>query len=140
MLKRLSPAFICLLFLMYHAKAVSNFDFYTDGVQKHFFYPGERGEAEVELTGSQQLKTIELQADLTTTNFTAIELEKSYKGTDYTTIAMLTGFAQTRNKLLFVDNDPVPRDQYYRLKCTRKDGSFIYSSVATVTYTEDTRH
>ncbi len=93
---------------------------------------------EIELKGSQKLKTIELEVDLTATDFAEIELEKSYKEMDYTTIAMLSGQAQVRNKLSFIDNYPVIGYQFYRLKCTKNDRSSIYSIVAPVLFTNNT--
>jgi len=92
----------------------------------------------ITLKGSQKSETIELQADLTTTDFNQLELERSFKGSDYTTIAMISGESQIKNRLTFIDNNPVAGYQYYRLKCTRKDGTISYSPVAVVLFTDNT--
>jgi hypothetical protein len=91
----------------------------------------------ITLKGSQKQETIQLQADLTNTDYIQLELEKSFKGTDYSTIAMLTGQTQIKNRLTFIDNYPAAGYQYYRLKCTHKDGSVTYSSVAAVMYNDN---
>jgi hypothetical protein len=90
------------------------------------------------LKGSQKQEVIELDADLTNTDYTQVELEKSFKGSDYLTIAMLSGSAQIKNRITFVDHYPVAGHQYYRLKFTRKDGTITYSSVAAVIFTDKT--
>jgi hypothetical protein len=91
----------------------------------------------ITLKGTQKQETIQLQADLTNTDYIQLELEKSFKGTDYSTIAMLTGQTQIKNRLTFIDNYPAAGYQYYRLKCTRKDGTVTYSSVAAVMYNDN---
>jgi hypothetical protein len=135
-------AFIALLFLSVGVKAQA-YHYYFSNRQSHLLFLNITKELprsvveEVPIKGNQQSKAIELQVNLTESDLMQIELERSDKAIEFTTIAMLSGPAQIKNRLTFIDNYPLPGYHSYRLKCIRKDGAVSYSSVARVLFTDN---
>jgi hypothetical protein len=90
----------------------------------------------VTLTGEAKAATIELKAQLSAKDYLQIQVEKSFIGTDFTPIETLENITKTNFSI--TDFKPVYGYQYYRLKCTNKDGQISYSAVIAVSY-KDTR-
>lgn len=89
----------------------------------------------ITLKGESKQQSIELKATLSQTGYTKVELEKSFRGSDFTVIKKLENANETT--LSFVDNNPAYGHQYYRVKCVDKNGDASYSSITSVNYKDN---
>ena len=71
-------------------------------------------------------------------NTAAFTVQRSTNGSDFTAIGSVAANGNTSSKTTynFSDGQPSSNKNYYRLKMTDKDGSFIYSSVLALTLQE----
>ncbi len=86
-------------------------------------------------------KTIENKTQLsfstaTEENNDYFSIERSSSGIDFRTVGKVTGAGTTTSiqKYTFLDENPFPGTNYYRLKQTDFDGQFTYSPVITVQF------
>ena len=66
-------------------------------------------------------------------NVTSFEVERSADGSSFTTIGTVTGEG-ANGKYAFIDAQPLPAANYYRLKLIDQNGSYSYSKIVTIRY------
>ena len=64
-------------------------------------------------------------------NTKRFEVERSVDGVNFNKLSYLSSAIST-NKYSFVDNSPLPGNNYYRIKLEKTDGSFIFSKIEKI--------
>lgn len=110
-----------------------------DGLDTIFVYNGERV-LPVNLTefNAQKNTAGVLLHWITATelNVASFEIEKSREGIDFTQLGTIEASNQTLAKYNFTDLNPEEGNNFYRLKMIDKDGSFEYSKIISINYTD----
>ena len=79
-------------------------------------------------------ENIRLSATILADDFKQVELQKSFNGNSFTTIS---AYLQRLTQLSYLDNAPTYGHQFYRLKCTNKNGEISYSKIVSVNFVDD---
>jgi hypothetical protein len=88
-----------------------------------------------EFKGAQQGKAVLLQwATASELNSKHFELQKSYNGTDYRTIATISAAGNSNSRLdySYLDNEPLTEANHYRLRSVDLDGNNKLSNVVLI--------
>ena len=92
----------------------------------------------ITLKGRQEQKSIKLDAGLDRRDYATIEIQRSFRGNDFTTIGNAGGrMIDNGFNLIFYDPSPANGFQYYRIKCIDVSGRISYSPIIAINFQDN---